>query len=596
MTLTADRARDPDTDGASAPVARSPWRGHGRDAPHPASAPGAPDRPVLADGVELVGEYEGSGYREPHHLARRRNGALIQLTDLLHLVAAHADGSRSYDEIAQAVSSEYGRTVSPDNVRTLVEDKLRPLGVLAAADGSSPDIAPPDPLLGLKLRATLLSPQATRAVTSAFRPLFVPVVIAVVLAALAAFDIWLFLVHGLAESLRQTVQQPLIFLLVLGCVVTSAALHEIGHAAACRYGGARPGRMGAGLYVAWPAFYTDVTDAYRLDRKGRLRTDLGGVYFNAITVLVAAAVFAYTGYEPLLLVCFAIQMQVVQQLLPLLRLDGYYVLSDLVGVPDLFKRIGPILRSALPGRRSHPLVAELKPHVRVVVTLWVLAIVPLLLVNIAFLVLHLPRILATAWDSAARQWGVITTSTGLAMAVGVLQLAVLLIPTVGAGITTVRVGRRAATGAWSWSSNSPMRRFSMFGGGGLLLLVLIVAWWPDARLSPYREGEPGTVQQGLHDLSSFRQGTPLLRSPEQAQQQLPAVPEGHSAVAGSESAPAAGETADAGTPTTEPTATESGQPVSPSPTAVSGSPSPTSTSSPTASATVTSPTATASTP
>ena len=40
--------------------------------------------------------------------------------------------------------------------------------------------------------------------------------------------------------------------------------------------------MGAGIYMVWPAFYTDVTDAYRLPRRARLRTDLGGIYFNAV--------------------------------------------------------------------------------------------------------------------------------------------------------------------------------------------------------------------------------------------------------------------------------------------------------------------------
>ena len=44
--------------------------------------------------------------------------------------------------------------------------------------------------------------------------------------------------------------------------------------------------MGAGLYLVWPAFYTDVTDSYRLDRGGRIRTDLGGLYFNAIVVVL----------------------------------------------------------------------------------------------------------------------------------------------------------------------------------------------------------------------------------------------------------------------------------------------------------------------
>ena len=47
----------------------------------------------------------------------------------------------------------------------------------------------------------------------------------------------------------------------------------------------RPGAMGAGLYLVWPAFYTDVTDSYRLGRGGRVRTDLGGLYFNAIVAV-----------------------------------------------------------------------------------------------------------------------------------------------------------------------------------------------------------------------------------------------------------------------------------------------------------------------
>ena len=43
----------------------------------------------------------------------------------------------------------------------------------------------------------------------------------------------------------------------------------------------------------------------------------------------------------------------LEQLLPFVRFDGYFILSDLVGVPDLFARVAPILRSALSaGRRT----------------------------------------------------------------------------------------------------------------------------------------------------------------------------------------------------------------------------------------------------
>ena len=53
--------------------------------------------------------------------------------------------------------------------------------------------------------------------------------------------------------------------------------------------------MGVGVYLIWPAFYCDVTEAYRLDRRGRLRTDLGGVYFNGLFALMAGAAYFATG-------------------------------------------------------------------------------------------------------------------------------------------------------------------------------------------------------------------------------------------------------------------------------------------------------------
>jgi putative peptide zinc metalloprotease protein len=93
----------------------------------------------------------------------------------------------------------------------------------------------------------------------------------------------------LATAEAFTSPEPLLRVLALS--FASAAFHEIGHAAACRYGGGRPGGMGAGIYTVWPAPYTDITDAYRLPRRARLRTDLGGLYFNAVVAVVTLAVW-----------------------------------------------------------------------------------------------------------------------------------------------------------------------------------------------------------------------------------------------------------------------------------------------------------------
>ena len=124
--------------------------------------------PRLAAGTELIGEFEGSGFKEPPSLARRGDGQVIQLTPLLYSVAAKADGAHTLAEIATDVGHEIGRTVTADNVRTLVDAKLRPLGLVTAPDGSQPDVEKLDPLLALKFRYAVVPERVSRALGSTF--------------------------------------------------------------------------------------------------------------------------------------------------------------------------------------------------------------------------------------------------------------------------------------------------------------------------------------------------------------------------------------------------------------------------------------------
>src|SRR4051794_28608489 len=236
--------------------------------------------PRLADGIELVGEYQDSGFKDPPYIVRRGDGQVIQLPKLLYQLAEQVDGTRGYDELGEALSHAIGRGVTGDMVQMLVDEQLRPLGILAAPDGSSPEVEKADPLLALKFKTAVVPEGLSRALTTIFKPLFLPPIVLAVVAALFALDGWLLFAHGIAAPMRATIYQPALLLGLLGCVVVATAFHEIGHATACRYGGARPGVMGVGIYVVWPAFYTDVTDAYRLGRGGRLRTHPGGVHFN----------------------------------------------------------------------------------------------------------------------------------------------------------------------------------------------------------------------------------------------------------------------------------------------------------------------------
>ena len=359
--------------------------------------------PVLSDGVELIGEYEGSGFREPPSLVRRRDGQVLQFPPLLYELLRTIDGQRDLEALASVLSDRVQRRLQAEDVAFLIEEKLRPKGVVAAPDGSNPELPRTDPFLAFRYRIGVISEPASARLGGAFSPLFFWPATVIVIAGFVLADWWLFFDRGVAQALRQTLYHPGLFLPLLAAVVLSAAFHEIGHAGACRYGGARPGRMGCGLYLAWPAFYTDVTDAYRLSRRGRLRTDLGGIYFNLVIIVVAAGVYLLDhSLEVLVLLVVIEHLEIVHQLLPVIRLDGYYVVSDLTGVPDLFARIGPVLRSVMFWRDPDPRVGLLKRWVRVTVAAWVFVVLPLLVLESLVVLVHLPRILGTAWDSADR--------------------------------------------------------------------------------------------------------------------------------------------------------------------------------------------------
>jgi putative peptide zinc metalloprotease protein len=438
--------------------------------------------PRLAPGAELLGEYQGSGLAEATYLVRQPSGQVIHLSWLLHLVLSAVDGRRTVAEIAARVTAGFGRTVSAGNVEYLLASKIVPLGLLVtgAAEPATGTAAPSASLLALKLRVTIVPEAGVQYLARLFRPLFSPFVVVVVLAGLVASDTWLLRSGRLGAAAAYVLYHPLLVLVVLGLTLLSTLFHECGHAAACRYGGARPGVIGMGFYVLWPAFFTNTTDAYRLGRAGRIRTDLGGVYFNAIFVLALTGAYRLTGLTVLADAVVLSHVEIVQQLMPSLRFDGYFILADLIGVPDLFRRIGPTLRGLIPGQPQDPRVHDLKRRARLALTAWVLLIVPLFGTELTLLVLNGSRLVRTfvrslsgEWRSAVAQFGRIEISAGL---VTVISMALLILPMAGLTYILAKTALTTFGRAVTATRGHPARR-SLAALATLAVVAGLAAYW-----------------------------------------------------------------------------------------------------------------------
>ncbi|KGN31297.1 hypothetical protein N802_04205 [Knoellia sinensis KCTC 19936] len=456
-----------------------------------------------AEGLQDLGPVQDSGLSSPTYLVRRRDGQVVQLSELLYLVLRGLHPNRSATRIADAVTEAYSRQLTTDGLMHLVTKRLQPLGLAdvaptgdaftgdpgeplgasrgadrralpgegeraAGASGSgsgkgatvgalpgaeAQQLAPKHPpkavpLLSLSLRGVIVPERAVPVVAKLLAPLFWPPVVIVALAAVVALDIQLVMNADLANSFTTLLTTPTTMLALFVILTCGGLIHEMGHAAACAYGGGKPGAIGFGVYLLFPAFYTDVTDSYRLNRAGRLRTDLGGLYFNVLTLIPLGALSLATDEPAWLIAVVLMHIEMVQQLVPAVRLDGYYILSDLAGVPDLFARVGPVLRSVRPGAITDPRVAELRPAARRIVIAWVAFVVPTLTAGILWLLWNLPFIVRTNLKAIGVQadlWAAARGGGDLVMvAIASISILLLAVPLLGLSVLLYRLIRTLA--------------------------------------------------------------------------------------------------------------------------------------------------------
>jgi putative peptide zinc metalloprotease protein len=429
----------------------------GRDEPPEGAGPStAPSEQtstfVRTSGVQLLGRYEGSGYATPRFLVVRPDGQSMLLTQLLYLAIQYADPQLDPAAQAALISRDCGRRLSAEQLTQLVGAQLAPVGLVAAQEspadtlpGRQADAAPPPrsrPLLSIALKGPLVPVWAVRRLSRWLAPAFHPAAIAVILAGFVLSGVWLIGGGKLGGSALVLVR-PGDLLAVMALLVVSAFVHECGHAAGCHYSGGRPGAIGAALYLWLPVFWTEVTDVYRLDRRGRVRTDLGGLHFTALFVILATGAYALTGWAPLAVAALVNIVLIPQQLIPFVRFDGYYLLGDLTGVPNLFGLVGPILRSMLPRRRPDPRVLGLRRGTRIVVAVWVISTVLTLAASMVLLALHLPSLLGSTQRQINALWQSAITPTDLPlMLLSWVSILLLLLPFAGGTVLLVRAAHK----------------------------------------------------------------------------------------------------------------------------------------------------------
>ncbi len=141
--------------------------------------------------------------------------------------------------------------------------------------------------------------------------------------------------------------------LLAAVLAAMKVLHELGHGLACKHHGGECHEMGFMLLVLTPCLYCNVSDSWLLASKWRRAAiAAAGIYVEVAIASLATLVWWNTAPGVLNSLCLnAMFIGSVSTVLlngnPLLRYDGYYILSDLMEVPNLRQKADAVLRRAL---------------------------------------------------------------------------------------------------------------------------------------------------------------------------------------------------------------------------------------------------------
>ena len=132
------------------------------------------------------------------------------------------------------------------------------------------------------------------------------------------------------------------FLVLLFLDYFSVFLHELGHALVLTHNGRKVKSAGFLIYFGSPAFFVEASESLMMDRTKAIVQSFAGPYAQMLMGgLCSMIVWAFPGWvlsSTLYKIAVINYYMVFLNLLPMLELDGYYIVADAIQVPDLRPR------------------------------------------------------------------------------------------------------------------------------------------------------------------------------------------------------------------------------------------------------------------
>jgi putative peptide zinc metalloprotease protein len=138
-------------------------------------------------------------------------------------------------------------------------------------------------------------------------------------------------------------------------------LHEMGHVIAAMRYEVTPKEVGFGIYFIYPAFYTDLSEIWKLNKKYRIIINLAGIYFQMLLNIVLSMLILFFPDQKALWVSMLFSNMSIMffNLNPLFKFDGYWIYSDYFEIHNLREQSNKIILNVFK-RKSIPKIERKK--------------------------------------------------------------------------------------------------------------------------------------------------------------------------------------------------------------------------------------------
>lgn len=264
---------------------------------------------------------------------------MFQVSTELYSMIKAIKQNQTIDGIMQSFEKETSIKFSEDEALLYISKNLVDKGLVKTKD----EVIRKKSSSYLYFKTKLLPTWVVSVISSRLKFLFTKEVFPIAFSLSLIFSIILFIFIDKDEIFSSLLYSPSISLKISLISILMLFIHEFGHTSACSSFGAKHKEIGFGVYIRFPVLYSDLTDIWRLPSKNRAIVDIGGIYFQLLLNIIFFvlykvfddSIFLYAAYISIIHILFFIN--------PLFRFDGYWLLSDIMGIPNLRKRSADLI-------------------------------------------------------------------------------------------------------------------------------------------------------------------------------------------------------------------------------------------------------------